>query len=48
MEFDRRNFLRVAGAASAGTMLGNNMYALDWDAPREQDRFRRTITFIWR
>src|SRR5271166_5455807 len=28
MEFDRRNFLRVAGAASAGTMLGNKMYAL--------------------
>jgi len=27
-EFDRRNFLRVAGAASAGTMLGNKVYAL--------------------
>ena len=28
MEFDRRNFLRAAGAASAGTVLGKQMYAL--------------------
>ena len=39
-ELNRRNFLRVAGAASAGTMLGTRMHAL----ASVQDELARAVS----